>query len=143
MGRVADDSSAMSVAPGLELNMSRRTLLQSKWFQETFPNKVLFSADQNRREQFHNQAGGVSIATSVEGTLTGKGADYLLIDDLLRPQQSYSDLQRVNANRFFDSTLRSRLNEPATGRIVAICQRLHETDLVGHLLENEPGAWTH
>src|ERR1700730_16788491 len=31
-----------------ELNMARRTLLQSAWFQETFPGKVLFSPDQNR-----------------------------------------------------------------------------------------------
>jgi predicted phage terminase large subunit-like protein len=124
-----------------ELNMARRALLQSAWFQETFPGKVLFSPDQNRREQFKNLAGGQAIATSTEGTLTGKGGDYLLIDDLLSPQQSYSDLERQNANRFFDSTLRSRLNEPATGRIIVICQRLHEADLVGYLAESEPGAW--
>jgi predicted phage terminase large subunit-like protein len=126
-----------------ELNMARRTLLQSTWFQTTFPGKVQFSPDQNRREQYKNLAGGQAIATSTEGTMTGKGGDYLLVDDLLSPQQSYSDLERQNANRFFDSTLRSRLNEPATGRIVIICQRLHEADLVGHLLENEPGVWTH
>jgi predicted phage terminase large subunit-like protein len=125
-----------------ELNMSRRTLLQSAWFQSTFPGKVFFSPDQNRREQFKNTAGGQAVATSVEGTLTGKGADYLLIDDILSPQQSYSDLERQNANRFFDSTLRSRLNEPTAGRIVVICQRLHEVDLPGHLMENEPGVWT-
>jgi predicted phage terminase large subunit-like protein len=125
-----------------ELNMGRRTLLQSAWFQTTFPGKVLFSPDQNRREQYKNLAGGQAIATSTEGTLTGKGGTYLLIDDILSPQQSFSDLERQNANRFFDSTLRSRLNEPATGRIVCISQRLHENDLPGHLLENEPGTWT-
>jgi predicted phage terminase large subunit-like protein len=125
-----------------ELNMARRSLLMSAWYQETFPNTVRFSADQNRREQFKNTAGGVSIATSTEGTLTGKGADYLLVDDLLSPQQSYSDLERNNANRFFDSSLRSRLNDPERGVIVVICQRLHERDLPGHLLENEAGAWT-
>jgi predicted phage terminase large subunit-like protein len=126
-----------------ELNMLRRTLLMSKWFQETFPGAVQFAADQNRREQFKNLAGGVSIATSVEGALTGKGATFLLVDDLLSPQQSYSDLERENANRFFDSTLRSRLNEPDKGVIICISQRLHERDLVGHLSENEPGGWVH
>jgi predicted phage terminase large subunit-like protein len=126
-----------------ELNMARRTLLMSRWYQETFPGKVQFAADQNRREQFRNSAGGVSIATSTEGTLTGKGADYLLVDDLLSPQQAFSDLLRLNANRFFDSTLRSRLNEPERGVIIVICQRLHELDLVGHLEENEPGVWRH
>jgi predicted phage terminase large subunit-like protein len=126
-----------------ELNMARRTLLQSAWFQQTFPGKVRFTADQNRREKFKNTAGGQSVATSVEGVLTGLGADYLLVDDILSPQQSYSDLERNNANRFFDSTLRSRLNDPMTGVIIIVCQRLHEADLVGHVMEAEPGVWTH
>lgn len=126
-----------------ELNITRRTLLTSEWFQSTFPGKVQFAADQNRREQFKNLAGGQSVATSVAGVLTGLGADYLLVDDLLSPQQSYSDLERTNANRFFDSTLRSRLNDPTTGAIIIVCQRLHEADLVGHLEEAEPGVWTH
>jgi predicted phage terminase large subunit-like protein len=125
-----------------ELNMARRRLLQSEWFQSTFPGKVQFAPDENRREQYKNLAGGQAIATSVDGTLTGKGGDYLLVDDLLSPQQSYSDLERHSANRFFDGTLRSRLNEPATGRIIVICQRLHELDLPGHLQESEPGVWT-
>jgi predicted phage terminase large subunit-like protein len=125
-----------------ELNMARRTLLMSRWFQETFPGKVQFAVDQNRREQYKTLAGGQAIATSTEGTLTGKGADYLLVDDLLSPQQSYSDLERNNANRFFDSTLRSRLNDPGRGVIIVVCQRLHEADLPGHLNENEPGVWT-
>src|SRR6266852_1111994 len=46
-----------------ELNMARRTLLQSEWYQRTFPGKVRFSADQNRREQYKNLAGGQAIAT--------------------------------------------------------------------------------
>ncbi len=125
-----------------ELSVLRRNLLQSPWFQETFPNQVRFLADQNRREQYGNQRGGMMIATSTAGTLTGKGADFLIVDDLLSPQQSYSDLERINANRFFDSTLRSRLNEPVRGGIVVVCQRLHEADLPGHLLESEPGVWT-
>jgi predicted phage terminase large subunit-like protein len=126
-----------------ELNMARRTLLTSKWYQDTFPGKVQFTADQNRREKYRNTAGGQSVATSTEGTLTGLGADYLLVDDLLSPQQSYSDALRLNANRFFDSSLRSRLNSPTTGAIVIVCQRLHESDLPGYLLEAEPGTWTH
>jgi len=124
-----------------ELHMGRRNLLQSEWYQTTFPNKVQFAADQNRREKFKNTAGGQSVATSVEGVLTGLGADYLLVDDILSPQQSYSDSERMNANRFFDSTLRSRLNEPTRGVIIIVCQRLHEADLVGYLAESESGAW--
>jgi predicted phage terminase large subunit-like protein len=125
-----------------ELNIVRRNLLTSRWFEETF-GKIQFSADLNRREQFANVQGGHMIATSVEGTLTGKGSDYIICDDLLSPQQSYSDLERINSTRFFDSTLRSRLNSPTEGRIICISQRLHQSDLPGVLLENEPGVWEH
>jgi predicted phage terminase large subunit-like protein len=126
-----------------ELNVLRRNLLQSEWFRSAFPNRVMFRPDANRREQYANTAGGVAIATSTEGALTGKGGDILICDDLLSPQQGYSDLLRENANRYFDSTLRSRLNEPENGCVVIICQRLHEMDVVGHVLTNEPGVWEH
>lgn len=43
------------------------------------------------------------------------------------------------------STTRCALasTDPATGAIVLIMQRLHELDPTGHLLEQEPGVWTH
>jgi len=39
-------------------HMGRRNLLQSEWYQTTFPNKVQFAADQNRREKFKTTAAG-------------------------------------------------------------------------------------
>ena len=42
---------------------------------------------------------------------------------------------------FFQQTLLSRLNNPAEGKILLVMQRLHEDDLVGHLLE--AGGWQH
>jgi hypothetical protein len=44
---------------------------------------------------------------------------------------------RKAVNEWFDHTLYSRLNNKQTGRIVIIMQRLHEDDLVGHVLEQE------
>ena len=34
------------------------------------------------------------------------------------------------------------MNDPATGAMVLIMQRLHELDPTGYLLEQEPGVWT-
>ena len=42
---------------------------------------------------------------------------------------------------WFDGTISTRLNDPRTGAIVIIGQRLHEADLFGHLLEQ--GGWEH
>jgi hypothetical protein len=39
-----------------------------------------------------------------------------------------SDAERKTANNWIDNTLRSRLNDPSTGAIVMVMQRLHELD---------------
>ena len=70
--------------------------------------------------------------------LTGRGADIILIDDPLKPEEALSDAQRRAANEWFDHTLYSRLNDKRSGAIVIIMQRLHEDDLVGHVLAQEP-----
>jgi predicted phage terminase large subunit-like protein len=70
--------------------------------------------------------------------LTGRGADIILIDDPLKPEEALSDTQRQAANEWFSHTLYSRLNDKRTGAIVIIMQRLHEDDLVGHVLAQEP-----
>lgn len=68
---------------------------------------------------------------------TGRGADFIIIDDPLKPDEAISDAQRQKANDWFDHTLYSRLNSKATGVIIVIMQRLHMDDLVGHILEQE------
>jgi hypothetical protein len=73
----------------------------------------------------------------VGGILTGRGADYIIIDDPMKPNEALSDTLRRGANQWFDNTLFSRLNDKRTGRIMLIMQRLHEDDLVGHVLERE------
>ena len=71
------------------------------------------------------------------------GADIIVIDDPQNPQLARSDVERENANRFFNETLRSRLNNPDKGVFIVIMQRLHEQDLTGMLLEKEPENWEH
>lgn len=48
-------------------------------------------------------------------------------------------MQRTGVNGWFDSTVYSRMNDKETGAIVIIMQRLHEDDLIGHLMEQ--GGW--
>jgi phage terminase large subunit-like protein len=48
-----------------------------------------------------------------------------------------SESRRLACNEWFDGTLYSRLNDKTKGAIVIVMQRLHEDDLVGHLLKRE------
>ena len=69
--------------------------------------------------------------------LTGRGADIIIIDDPLKPEEALSDAQRQACNQWYDHTLYSRLNDKRGGSIILIMQRLHEDDLVGHVLAQE------
>ena len=50
-------------------------------------------------------------------------------------------MSKRDANTWYDQVFSTRLNDPKTGCIILIMQRLHEDDLTGHLLEK--GGWTH
>src|SRR5207249_8165688 len=61
------------------------------------------------------------------------GADLILIDDPLKPEEALSEARRNATNDWYANTLCSRLNDKRGGGIVIIMQRLHEDDLVGHV----------
>lgn len=135
---------AVSYSSGLSTQHSidRRRILQSEWFQHTFPDRVSFSEDQNQVQQYGNTAGGRMIATSTGGTATGKGVHDIICDDLINPKEADSDADRNSATSFFDTTLRTRLSDQVTGVIIIVEQRTHEQDPTGHVIAKEPGVWT-
>jgi len=118
-----------------KLARDTRTLMQSAWYRGTFGN-LLASARPSAQEIVTTKR-GFRFATSVGGVLTGRGADYLIIDDPSKPEEAVSDVLRERVNQWYDGTLMSRLNDKLRGCIIIIMQRLHEDDLVGHLLERE------
>jgi hypothetical protein len=115
-------------------------IMQSPWYRELFPRTVIAP----KRAAIHDfettQAGG-RLATSITGTLTGRGGDIIVIDDPIKPDDAYSEVVREGANNWYQSTLSSRLNDKAAGAIVTVMQRLHERDLTGMLIE--AGGWEH
>jgi hypothetical protein len=117
----------------------RRTVITSPWYQRRWPVHLL--DDQNQKTEFVNTARGHMLATSLGGTATGKGGDFLVADDLQNPEMAESTAERRNVLRFFDETLSTRLDSKRHGRILVIQQRTHQADLTGHLLEQ--GGWTH
>jgi hypothetical protein len=82
---------------------------------------------------------GSRMPTSVGGVLTGRGADFIIIDDPLKPDEALSESERTGVNEWFDHTLYSRPNNKQSGCIIIIMQRLHQDDMVGHVLQQ--GDW--
>jgi predicted phage terminase large subunit-like protein len=119
-----------------DLATGSRGIMMSDWYPKVFP-KTLLTSPRPALQELRTTLGGHRLATSVGGVLTGRGADIIIIDDPLKPMDALSDSLRQTANDWFDHTLLSRLNDKRTGAIVIIMQRVHEDDLVGHVLGQE------
>jgi len=111
-----------------------RTLMQSAVYRALFPTRL---SDRQAVSDFMTMDQGVRFATSVGGVLTGRGADIIIIDDPLKPDDALSESRRTAANQWYQNTLLSRLNDKMNGCIILIMQRLHQDDLVGHVIERE------
>lgn len=80
-------------------------------------------------------------ASSIKAGVTGHGTDIIIVDDPLDAKDATSEAERLNVITFFNNALSSRIDDPKTGAIIVVAQRLHEKDLSGHLLQT--GDWEH
>jgi predicted phage terminase large subunit-like protein len=112
-----------------------RTIMQSAWYRRLFPGTVI-ADDGNRMLELVTSKGGGRKAVSVGGSVTGHGADIILVDDCLKADDARSEAKRDETRAWFTGTLATRLNTPGGGAIISISQRLHEDDLPALLLES-------
>ena len=61
----------------------------------------------------------------------GRGCDTAILDEPLSADQALSDVERPKTNNWIGTTFRNRLNDPATGAIILVAQRLHQLDPTG------------
>jgi predicted phage terminase large subunit-like protein len=88
---------------------------------------------------FETSLGGGRLSTSLGGPITGRGADFIIIDDPTKSREAASQLVRDGEKEWLLNTAMTRFNDPATGRIILVMQRLHDDDLVGELQRR--GGW--
>ena len=134
-----------------------RELVKSEEFQQIYPEIKIKPNSDSKKKWYTTQNGGV-YATSAAGQVTGFGAgqvddeDFiiengnkfagaLIIDDPIKPEDGDSETQRERINQRFDSTIKNRVNSRKTP-IIIIMQRVHENDLCGYLIEQNPDEWT-
>lgn len=110
-----------------------RVITESPAFRRLFPR---YQVDPRRDTSLEVETSlrGSYKVVSTGGAVTGFGADFIIIDDLMKAADARSDVHRERARAYYDETLYSRLNDKRRGAVVAIQQRLHEDDFVEHLL---------
>jgi predicted phage terminase large subunit-like protein len=122
-------------------SVDTRLIIESSWYKQLFPETII-AADQNEKTKFQTTARGHRIATSIGGTATGEGGNYLITDDPINPKQAMSDADRISANEWMDQVWSSRKDDPDSAVEIMVMQRLHVDDPTGHLLA-EDKSWTH
>ncbi len=114
-------------------------IVQSPFYKILFPHAAPCKATEAEYETWQ---GGFRYTTSVGGTLTGRGADIMILDDPLSATDAHSKSARERVYDWYTGTAVSRLNNPATGAVIVVAQRLHQDDLSGRLLLEQEG-WEH
>jgi predicted phage terminase large subunit-like protein len=112
-----------------------RTVIHSPRYKSIFPG-LQISRMKNTESEIATTRGGFRLATSVDGSLTGRGGHIMIIDDPLKPSDASSDTKREHVNTWFKNTLYSRLDDKQKGAIIIVMQRLHDDDLCGFLSKN-------
>lgn len=118
-------------------SVKTRTLIESPEYQSLFKPDWSLSSDENQKTLFSNTRSGVRLSIGVGGGITGQGGDFIFVDDPVNALDAHSEVTREEANRWHDTVLSSRINDPQRNAKVIIMQRLHESDLTGHVLKKE------
>ena len=81
-----------------------RMIMESEWYKSDFPHTRI-SDRGNRALELETTAGGVRKAVSVSGSITGFGADIIIVDDCMKADEARSPTVREELRNWFDNTL--------------------------------------
>jgi predicted phage terminase large subunit-like protein len=127
-----------SDALAVKFHNDTRALMRTEWYRRIFPGTRI-GQSKNTESEFMTTRRGGRLATSVGGTLTGRGGNFIIIDDPMKPEEAASEAARQRVIQWFETTLLSRLNDKTSDVIIVVMQRLHVDDLAGVLLQK--GGW--
>jgi predicted phage terminase large subunit-like protein len=114
-------------------NRRFRDVIQSQRYQKLFGHK--FSLVKKGEEYVSNTKTGFKVATSIGGVGTGERGDRVILDDPHNVKEAESDVVRDGTTDWFATAMSNRLNNMEKSAIVAIMQRVHESDVSGYILD--------
>jgi predicted phage terminase large subunit-like protein len=111
-----------------------RNLIDSQEYKNIFGD-VRLREDSKAKGRWETNHGGEYYAAGVGGSITGRGADLLIIDDPHTEQDAMSDSAMERAYEWYSSGPRQRL-QPG-GNILLVMTRWAQDDLTGRLLKSQ------
>jgi predicted phage terminase large subunit-like protein len=129
-----------SLELAVKLSNDFRALVNSPWYQSVFSN-MRISRMKNTEFEVVTTHNGYRLGGSIDGSVTGRGADIIIIDDPMKPMDALSDSKRQRVIDLYNTTLHTRLDNKQAGVILLVMQRLHTDDPAG-TLQRSAGGWT-
>lgn len=129
---VSSYSGDLAVTQGRET----RNILKSPEYQKVFKTKL--AADSDAKGKWNTEGKGAYNAAGVGGSITGKGADFFVIDDPLKDRkEADSQLIRDDRHKWMKSVARTRLTPK--GAMIILHTRWHDDDMIGRIVAE--GDW--
>ena len=102
--------------------------MRSPLYKLIFPGTVL---DKSAVDHIRTTMGGYRYATAVGSDITGFGADEIIIDDPVQPEDALSERVKQQLRDWVNSSVYTRFNDPSQGALVLVMHRLAPDDLAG------------
>lgn len=115
-----------------------RKIVQSSWYRKAFP-KMKAAPSKDTEREFITTENGYRLAISAEGSVTGLGADFIILDDVLDARDALNAEACRKRGEWIVRALFSRLNDKETSTVIVVMQRLSIWDPVAFLLAR--GKW--
>lgn len=135
------ERSVIAASYGAELGhgfgRAARNVLANPRSRQLFPD-VELAADSKSAHLWHTNHDGMMLSSGIPGPITGRGADFLGIDDPIKTiEEAMSATHREKIWQWWLNDARTRL-EPG-GAVAVTITHWHDDDLVGRIL-NSPNA---
>jgi predicted phage terminase large subunit-like protein len=115
-----------------------RNLMSDPVHCQIFPG-VALADDSSAKDHFIVRSGdglkeGAATFTGLDGSITGRGANVLIIDDPIKGrEQADSPVMRRQLHAWYDDVAQTRIMDG--GGILVMATRWHEADLIGYVLD--------
>lgn len=97
---------------------------------------VKLSDESNRADEWETTAGGGLVARGIEGEITGRGFDVIIVDDPVKSRKvAESGLLRAAMFEWFTNDVFTRLTPK--GSVLVVHTRWHVDDLIGRLVKEK------
>ena len=103
-----------------DLSAQTRKIMRSPRYKHIFPGTIL---DKSAVDHIRTTLGGYRYATAVGSDITGFGADEIIIDDPVQPEDALSERVKQQLRDWVNSSVYTRFNDPSKGALVLVMHR--------------------